>query len=298
MIDWGGVGTHFPPQKSDPGFGVYHFKSGFNSSLEYFTGYYDLVFAHWHYHSFRLLERRVAGAAWSLRARLNGTWTQMKNITHTSTRKWRQFRISLSQQGLRTTLFWAAFGYLKPNRFTILARDLTGDKATWRPRRSVRCEVWDAKDMRAWRQQHPGLPTEFYQDEIDDVDSCAVALVDGALAGLIWIYRSDAASRLFRFDALEAELNQGYILPAYRGMGLFKDILTYACCWLQRQDYQTVYAGVHAANTPSLRAFLGAEFRPRGNAWHFLMFRPKVREHDLRKRSLHRQTRRATCKGV
>jgi lipid II:glycine glycyltransferase (peptidoglycan interpeptide bridge formation enzyme) len=70
-VDWGGVGTRFPPHEDDPGFGLYRFKQGLNASLVHLTGYYDLVYRPRAYRLFRFLERRVFDSAWSLRARLN-----------------------------------------------------------------------------------------------------------------------------------------------------------------------------------------------------------------------------------
>ncbi len=74
-IDWGGIGTNFPPREDDPGFGIYHFKLGFNSSLEYLTGYYDCAFSKPFYKVFRFLERRVSATAWTIRAQLTGRFS-------------------------------------------------------------------------------------------------------------------------------------------------------------------------------------------------------------------------------
>lgn len=203
----------------------------------------------------------------------------------TVTSKARQFGISLTQRGFTSTFYWSAFGYLKPNRFALLARDLSVDDICVPPRASARFECWTAGMMRSWRHQRQGLSTEFFQDTIDGVDTCAVALVEGTLAGMIWIYRPEQTSRLFRLEAHEAELNQGYILPAFRGMGLFTDMLTFACRFLQEQGYRTVYAGVHSGNGPSLRAFRHAGFCDIGWIRHFLVFRPKVCGHPLQCKS-------------
>ena len=135
--------------------------------------------------------------------------------------------------------------------------------------------------MRAWRHQRRGLSSEFFQDTIDGVDTCAVAMVGEALAGMIWIYRREHPSRLFRLEAYEAELNHGYILTEFRGHGLFSAVLTFTCRLLQTQGYRTVYAGVHAGNGPSLRAFHNAAFQDIGSVRHYLVFRPKVRGDQL-----------------
>lgn len=70
-IDWGGSGTHFPAREDDSGFGVYRFKDAFGSSLDYLTGYYDLVFRPRLYGVFRLAEQRLLPLAWHLRAKFN-----------------------------------------------------------------------------------------------------------------------------------------------------------------------------------------------------------------------------------
>ena len=199
----------------------------------------------------------------------------------TTINKIKQLYISLTQRGLPTTLYWSAFGYLKPNRFFLLAQDLSTNTIRVQPRHNVHFTQWTAKTMHAWRDQQHGLSTEFFQDVIDGVDTCAVALVDGALAGMIWIYRPEHTSRLFHLQAYEAELNQGYILPAYRGAGLFSDVLTFACELLQKQGCRTVYAGVHTGNSPSRHAFHNAGFRDIGQLKHFMIVRPKVYGHQV-----------------
>jgi hypothetical protein len=71
VIDWGGSGTRFPPSESDQGYGVYQFKSGFGSSLEYRLPYHDLVFRPQAYRLARAVERWGLPQAWRVRARLN-----------------------------------------------------------------------------------------------------------------------------------------------------------------------------------------------------------------------------------
>ena len=82
-IDWGGVGTNFPPREDDPGFGIYRFKEGFNASLTYLTGYHDLVFSNPSYRAFRLLERWASAFAWIVRAKLNGRFSRPKALVRT-----------------------------------------------------------------------------------------------------------------------------------------------------------------------------------------------------------------------
>jgi len=275
-LDWGGIGTRFPPREDDPGYGVYHFKLGFHSSLQYLSGYYDDVYRPGWYGAFRAVERYVLAGAWGLRARLNGRFRQLASAADVLRRKLRQFRVSAAQRGIGTTLYWAAFGFLRPNRFEVLLRELGGGSATEAAPPGLHLEMWDAERVRTWRRDREGLPPDFFQDEIDGVQQCAVALVEGELAGLIWVYRSEDASRLFRLRELEAELNHGHVRAEFRGRGLFREMLAFACRVLREQGCARVYAMVHADNRPSLQAFEGAGFRRARSVWHFLLFRPKV----------------------
>jgi hypothetical protein len=71
VIDWGGSGTQFPPAETDQGYGVYQFKSGFGSTLQYWTPYHDLVFRPGLYSLARAAETWALPTAWRLRACLN-----------------------------------------------------------------------------------------------------------------------------------------------------------------------------------------------------------------------------------
>ena len=280
-IDWGGVGTQFPPEEDDPGYGVFRFKKGFNSSLVYLGGYYDLVFSRGWYKRFRFLEKSVSAVAWTARARLNEVVISVDDLSSSGRRKLRQFQISANQRGIGTTLYWAAFGYLKPNRFRVLARDLAATvHGSTHPDLTV--ELWDSARIASWRAGREGLTTEFFQNDIDGVELCSVALIDGEVAGLIWIYRYGDNSRLFSLRDTDAELNNGYVFPKYRNKGVFKQVIDYACGWLEQKRYLTAYAMVHWDNEPSLRAFRDIGFEVQGKVSHFLVWRPKFRtpEHE------------------
>jgi L-amino acid N-acyltransferase YncA len=138
------------------------------------------------------------------------------------------------------------------------------------------CELWTAERLARWRQDRPDLPTQFHQDRIDGVDLCAVAVEDGVVLGLIWIYRPEHYSRMFRLRPGEVELNQGFVLPQHRKRGLFTGVLDFACVEMARRGFHTAYAAVHEANGPSLGAFTGAGFLPRGAIRHVFLFRPAV----------------------
>lgn len=185
-----------------------------------------------------------------------------------------QFRISVMQRGLLPTLYWAACGYLRPNRFQLFARPAGGETIV-ESLDEVRYETWDAGQLRAWRLDRGILRPEFFQDQIDGVRTCAVARVGDSVAGLIWIYRAGDMSRLFRLGPHDAELNSGTVLQAYRARGVFTGILRYAANWLRTQNCRTVYAGVHIRNTASRIAFRRAGFSEIGTILNFGGIRPR-----------------------
>jgi ribosomal protein S18 acetylase RimI-like enzyme len=185
--------------------------------------------------------------------------------------------VSLRQRGVTQTLYWGAFGFLRPNRFHVLARDLSGIHRAAPCPEALVAEVWDARAVQSYRRTRSRLPPEFYQDEIDGVEMCSVVREGGTVAGLIWIYRTEDASRLFRLRETEAELNNGFVLPEFRGRGIFKLSIDAACDWLRDQDCRVVYAMVHTENHPSKAAFEGVGFRPVATVRHFLLHRPAYR---------------------
>jgi ribosomal protein S18 acetylase RimI-like enzyme len=190
----------------------------------------------------------------------------------------RQCRIAVAQGGLRATLFWAAFGWLRANRLVGLR--FTFDREPVRPvrRDGMTFRLLDVETLRRWRQTRTGLPTEFYVDLVDGVRTCAAALGPGGeIGGLIWVYRSGEPSRLFRLGPHEVELNHGYILPAHRRARLFRDLLAFACGELRAEGVRRVYAMVHAENRRSLRAFDAAGFETIGSVVHVFVFRPRLR---------------------
>ncbi len=191
-------------------------------------------------------------------------------------RKLRQLRLSVGYKGLSATLFWIAYGYLRPNRFLALARELTVDGPAPPAPPGVRLELWDRARVRAWCEGRRDVPVEFLRDEIDGVRTCAVATVEGDLAGLIWIYRPEHPSRVFRLRRDEAELNHGFVRPEHRGRRLFEAILAFAATRLRAEGVRAVYGAVHSVNVRSHRSFLAAGFHDIGTVRHFLVFRPRL----------------------
>lgn len=69
-IDWGGSVTNYPPSRTDAGYGIYDFKSGFGSEVTLLSPYFDVVMRPMLYRGFRLLEQR-GGFLLALRSKFN-----------------------------------------------------------------------------------------------------------------------------------------------------------------------------------------------------------------------------------
>jgi len=45
-------------------------------------------------------------------------------------------------------------------------------------------DVWTAAEVAAWRRGRRRLPSELFQDEVDGIDACAVAVINDEVARL------------------------------------------------------------------------------------------------------------------
>ena len=194
----------------------------------------------------------------------------------TLARKMRQLGVTAAQEGIASAVYWAAFGYLRPNTFVVFAHDLRWLAA--RRVEGVHFDVWPAARLAAWRkaQHQDRLSSEFFRDRIDGVRRCAVALDDDHVVGLIWFYEPGDPSRMFRLSSGQAELNYGYLQPGFRHRGIFMSTVVTACLRLRAEGHTAAFVAVHAGNRPSRRAFAAAGFSTVAEVRHFFLFRPAV----------------------
>ena len=192
------------------------------------------------------------------------------------TRHVRRFRLAVAHGGWRNALYWAVFGTFRRNRLFGLVHELDGGLGA-PARDSVSFALMTAEELAARRGRLADPPSQFFQDVVDGVDTCAVVFHGRDIAGLIWVYDFQHSSRLFSLGPHEVELNQGIILRQFREAGLFRDLLVFACAALRERGVRRVFAMVHADNWRSLRAFRAVGFRDVGSVVHFLIYRPKLR---------------------
>jgi ribosomal protein S18 acetylase RimI-like enzyme len=219
----------------------------------------------------------VAALAWTWRGRLNRAFDRVEGVHEAISQKTRQFAVGVRQRGVASTLYWGAFGFLRPNRFLVLACDLRRWEPPVASLPGMATGIWDAAAVGAYRRSRSNLPPEFYQNEIDGVELCSVVQIGDEVAGFIWVYRPEDTSRLFCLREAEFELNNGYVLPRFRGRGVFKVAIAAACEWQRSQGAQRALAMVHSSNAPSRSAFEAVGFRATALIRHFLLYRPRYR---------------------
>jgi len=108
------------------------------------------------------------------------------------------------------------------------------------------------------------LPREFSYDEFHGVRRCYVALCDGDLAYIHWVYVKGDYNRFLRLSEGVAELNYNTFLPKYRGKGLAAKMQVYILKDLQKEGFRMVVGVVHSENPPALKTALKVGFQEIG----------------------------------
>lgn len=150
---------------------------------------------------------------------------------------------------------------LEPNHLTESNGVLTGPPAM--------------ETLKRFRKSTPGLPIEFYRDEIDDAEWCSLACYDGRLAAIAWPYNHTKPGHFLGMRLGEAEIRSVYSLFQFRGHGLAKAVIAAACDALRRHGVRDLYAVIHFRNEASQRAFRSAGFTKVGELRRPPLFGPR-----------------------
>ncbi len=116
------------------------------------------------------------------------------------------------------------------------------------------------RELLCLRERQPGLPLEFYRDQVDGVECCAVVLIEGRPAAVIWAYDWRHKGHFLRLAQGEAEVRGLYSLPEWRGRGVGTVVTQTMCQYLSERGYTQLYAIIHSRNFSSLRVFRKASF--------------------------------------
>ncbi len=112
----------------------------------------------------------------------------------------------------------------------------------------------DAIDrLRRHRKGRNDLPNEFWRDEINGATTCFVSEVNEELASVSWMYAYPAKRSMLVLAPGDAECSGAYVLPAFRGRGLYGVLGTFLGDWWLSNNGGRVFAVVASNNPVSMR---------------------------------------------
>lgn len=162
--------------------------------------------------------------------------------------------------------FWAAtrdaFGTFLPARFEVwkLSRENGSPQNAAEPDAGILAGPSAVENLKRLRDVTPGLPVEFYRDQVDAIERCFLACIGGGPAAIAWAYDHAKPAHFLRMSPGDAEIRSVYSLAEFRGRGLAKIVIAAACHSLFREGFQNIYAVIHFRNEASLRAFRSVGF--------------------------------------
>jgi len=169
------------------------------------------------------------------------------------------------------------YSNLKVNRFVVYEMDLTQEIKSFTDIRSdYDLRVLKYDDLGAYLPELEELPSEFHMHEIDGVENCVVALKNGRIAHISWLYLKGDQDRWFDLAEDQADLNYSLTLPEHRGKALFPQALIEAVRWFRENNINTILMEVHESTKNMIRSMKKVpEVNQIGILTHWFLYRPK-----------------------
>lgn len=155
-----------------------------------------------------------------------------------------------------------ASGTLLPTRFEVwkLSRENGSPQNAAEPDAGILAGPSAVENLKRLRDVTPGLPVEFYRDQVDAIERCFLACVGNRPAAIAWAYDHSKPAHFLRMSPGDAEIRSVYSLAEFRGRGLAKAVILAACRSLFHDGFQNIYAVIHFRNEASRRAFQSVGF--------------------------------------
>jgi RimJ/RimL family protein N-acetyltransferase len=183
--------------------------------------------------------------------------------------------VSLKTSGLRRTLFWVYFGYLKSNTFLIYARNINDPFPEIPHKNDISVKYITPEELRIIRKNNPKLPEEFYNGEFAGSKICFVGWVGEKIAHITWVFVNRDRSRFFTVSDNEAEINYIHTIQEFRGLNLYPLTVEAINRWLKERNFKQLYVASHETNISSIKAIKKCGFKRIGEIRHFSFWRPK-----------------------
>jgi len=182
---------------------------------------------------------------------------------------------SLRSKGVKETLYWVHFGYLKVNKFILYRRELDKSFPEVAQGEDILIKQVSLQDLQKIRENHLKLSEEFFCDIYEGAKTCFVGFVGGKVAHIMWVFFAGDRSRFFDLKEKEAEINYGATLPEFRGLNLYPLTVRSICKWLKQNEYRWLYGAIHDKNVNAIRAIGKCGFEKIGAIKHISVWRPK-----------------------
>jgi len=182
---------------------------------------------------------------------------------------------TIRSKGIKETLYWFHFGYLKVNRFILFRRRLDNPFPELLRRDNVLVKQITLQKLKEIRKNNSKLPEEFFCDIFEGGKTCFMGSVDEKVAHIMWVFFPEGRSRFFNLKEGEAEINYAVTLPEFRGLNLYLQTVKSINNWLRENQYKWLYGAIHDKNVNAIKAIEKCGFTKIGGITHISFWRPK-----------------------
>ena len=184
-----------------------------------------------------------------------------------------------AQEGPRAAVAWLGANLLRPQRFVVMARELSLAWPDERPAPGVEVRVGGTAALPP--AERDALPSEFFFDRIYGLSTGVFAFARGRLARVDWLALPGEFNRFIDLRPDEAESFQTYVLPPYRspvvGRALARAATFTRLQWLRDQGYASELARVAGGNVSLQRVLQAYGYRRIGSVTQVALYSPRFR---------------------
>jgi ribosomal protein S18 acetylase RimI-like enzyme len=126
--------------------------------------------------------------------------------------------------------------------------------------RPAKCRIDSNRTHLAPLRTARTFASEYFRDDANRAKRCFFAVVEGRLAGIVWVLDARHPSRVIALGPADVELAFLFVEPEFRGAGIARALIQEACRALPEQGASGIYAIIEEHNAPSQKAFLASGF--------------------------------------
>lgn len=182
---------------------------------------------------------------------------------------------AIHSKGLKGTLYWFYFGYLKTNRFFLFRRAVSNPFQEIEHQSNILIKQMSIEELKELREIYSRLPEEFFCDTFEGSKTCFVGFVGEKVAHIMWVFFAQDKSRFFYLKEKEAEINYAVTLPGFRGMNLYPLAVKSVINLLRENRYKWLYGAIHEKNINAIKAIGKCGFEKIGEITNISFWRPK-----------------------